>query len=151
MQPTSPELRFFYNNARDALRHELLTYTPKDTTVIAEAFADAIQDRKYTSYACAIMPDHVHILIRRHRDKAEAMLKELQTRSRDGLIQAGSRPATHPVWGGPGWKRYLNSRSDIERVIAYIRNNPTKAGLPAQSWAFVKDYDGWLPRPARET
>ena len=61
------------------------------------------------------------------------------------------RNEKHPVWGGPGWKRFLNTGGDIERVIAYIRRNPLELGLPEQLWGFVKKHDGWLPRPARET
>jgi hypothetical protein len=64
------------------------------------------------------------------------------------LIDAGFRPPQHPVWGGPGWKRFLNTRDDIERIVRYIEMNPIKAGRPAQRWFFVKPYDGWLPRPA---
>ena len=92
------------------------------------------------------MPDHVHMLIRRHRDKAEDMIGFFQEDSKAALIQAGRRPVNHPVWGGPGWKVFLNTREDMERIVKYIRNNPIKAGLKAQRWGFVKEYDGWLPR-----
>jgi len=150
-QPSSPELRLFYDNARSALKHELLSFSLEATALIADAFAAAIEEWNYTCYACAIMRDHVHILIRRHRDKAEVMLAQLQARSRERLIQSGARTAPHPVWGGPGWKRFLSTRGDIERIIAYIRNNPRAAGLAEQTWPFVKAYDGWLPKPARES
>jgi REP element-mobilizing transposase RayT len=126
-------------------------FSAEAVALIAEAFAATIEERNYTCYACAIMQDHVHVLIRRHRDQAEVMLAHLQAGSRERLIQSAARPANHPVWGGPGWKRFLNTRADIERVIAYIRNNPVVAVLPEQTWWFVKPYDGWLPRPARET
>jgi REP element-mobilizing transposase RayT len=151
VQPSSPELRRFYDNARSALKHELLTFSSEAVAVIADAFAAVIAERNYTCYACALMPDHVHALIRRHRDKGEEMIAHLQARSGERLIAAGARNAKHPVWGGPGWKVFLNARSDIERVINYIRNNPIQTGLPEQTWGFVKPYDGWLPRPARET
>ena len=129
----------------------MLSFSPEETALIVEAFAFVIEERNYTCYACAILRDHVHFLIRRHRDWAEVMLEHLQAASRERLIQSGVRAANHPVWGGPGWKRFLNTREDIERVIAYIRNNPIKEGMPEQTWRFVKPYDGWMPRPARET
>ena len=62
--------------------------------------------------------------------------------------QAG-RGAEHPVWGGPGWKVYLDCREDMVRTVDYIRQNPPKAGRPAQRWPFVKPYDGWLPGQVR--
>src|SRR5262249_47745237 len=128
---------------------ELLTFSDEDIQRIAASFSQSIGELGYTCYACAIMPDHVHMLIRRHRDKAETMIAHLQNASRDALISSGRRRVEHPVWGGPGWKVFLNSRTDIERIVRYINNNPIKAGRPIQIWDFVQQYDGWLPRPAR--
>jgi len=54
-------------------------------------------------------------------------------------------PLSHPVWGGPGWKVFLDTRADMVRISNYIRQNPSKAGRPAQHWGFVKEYDGWMP------
>jgi len=91
------------------------------------------------------MPEHVHLLIRRHRDKAETMIDCLQKVSRHEMVAQGHREATHPVWGGPGWKVFLNTRQDMERIERYVRANPVKAGFDAQDWDFVKPYDGWMP------
>ena len=151
VQPHLGELRQFQDQARTVLKHPLLTFSPHAVSHIAEAFKIVIAERQYTCYACALMADHVHALIRRHRDKAEEMIAHLQQRSKERLIAAGERDASHPVWGGPGWKVFLNTREDIQRIVGYIRENPIKAGLPEQIWEFVTTYDGWLPRPARET
>ena len=35
------------------------------------------------------------------------------------------------------WKVYLNLRSDIERAIRYVEENPIKEGKPRQKWSFV--------------
>ena len=97
------------------------------------------------------MPEHVHLLIRKHRDKAENMIQALQSASCEAVRakpQAG-RGADHPVWGGPGWKVYLETRDDIRRVIEYIRQNPMKIRRPEQHWEFVTQYDGWLPAQTR--
>jgi hypothetical protein len=101
VQPRSEEIRRFYEDARKALRHDLLTFTD-DILRIGAAFARVVRERRYTCYECAIMPDHVHCLIRRHRDRAEQMIAALQQESREGLIAAGRRLPNHPVWGGPG-------------------------------------------------
>jgi len=92
------------------------------------------------------MPDHVHLLIRRHRDLAEEMIGLFQKNSKTALIEANRRAVNHPVWGGPGWKVFLNNRKDMEGRVKYIRENPIKAGRPAQHGEFVKEYDGWMPR-----
>jgi REP element-mobilizing transposase RayT len=91
------------------------------------------------------MPDHVHLLIRRHRDWAEDMIEHFQQASRADLIEAGKRPAEHPVWGGPGWRVFLDTREGMERTARYIHDNPLKARRPEQRWEFVAPYNGWLP------
>jgi REP element-mobilizing transposase RayT len=147
VQPYPAEIRQFYEQAGVALKHELLTFNTAETTTLATSFGEAVRKSRYTCYSCAIMPDHIHMLIRRHRDPAETMIENFQNVSRLAILGAKRRADNHPVWGGPGWKVFLNTRADIERVDHYIRMNPLKAGLPAQNWAFCKKYDGWMPRP----
>jgi len=95
------------------------------------------------------MPDHVHVLIRKHRDAAETMIDELQHESRDALHDMKRRAIDHPIWGGPGWKVFLETADDIRRVVRYVEENPIKARRAAQRWDFVKPYDGWLPPQVR--
>jgi len=90
------------------------------------------------------MPDHVHLVIRKHKDSAEQIADRLMHASRLGLIQAGRRAITHPAWlAGHGWKVFLDHPEDVRRTIRYVEQNPVKIGLPAQRWEFVKPYDGW--------
>ena len=145
VQPSSADLREFYDRAEGVLKHELLRFDDIDVDVIASAFASVIKVRKYTCYACAIMPDHVHLLIRKQRDKAEEMIAQLQSASRLAIIDANRRALDHPVWGGPGWKVFQRSRKQIETTVAYVRRNPVGIGRPTQSWPFVQEYDGWMP------
>jgi REP element-mobilizing transposase RayT len=91
------------------------------------------------------MPEHVHLIIRRHKDNAEDMIAKFQKATRDALIEAGKRSVTHPVWGGPGWKVFLNNPPQIRGCVRYVDENPEKAGRPAQPWEFVTKYDGWMP------
>jgi len=113
--------------------------------MVANAFQQTITTRRYTCYGFAVMPDHVHLLIRKHCDQAEDMIGFFQNDSWQALIDANKRSSDHPVWGGPGWKVYLNSCKDIERTVRYIELNPVKAYQPAQKWDFAQPYDGWLP------
>lgn len=146
IQPVSAVLRQFYEQAGGLLKHPLLICSDEQVALIGAAIGQVIQEHRYTCYACAVMPEHVHLLIRRHRDWAETMIECFQKASRQALIEAGHRAVTHPVWGGPGWKVFLNTRADMSRIEDYIRKNPEKAGREAQVWDFVKPYDGWLPR-----
>jgi REP element-mobilizing transposase RayT len=151
IQPAGRRIRGFYDAAREALKHPLLELTALEIAVVGEAFGEVARQRNYTCYGCAIMPDHVHLLIRKHRDQAEAMIVHFQESSRKALLakpQAG-RDAEHPVWGGPGWKVFLNTPEDMARVVKYIRDNPRKAGRAEQHWPFVQEYNGWLPGQVR--
>lgn len=151
VQPAGQVIREFYEAARGALKHQLLTFSPAEVDSIACGFADVIEQRTYTCYACAIMPDHVHLVIRKHRYQAEQTIEQLQEASRVSVLalESSRRAFEHPVWGGPGWKVYLDTQADIRRTVHYIEQNPVKIGRPVQCWGFVKPYDGWLPGQAK--
>jgi len=72
----------FYDEARGVLKHPLLTFDRAAVEVIAAAFAETIIEQRYNCYSCAIMPDHVHVLIRKHRDQAEKMIEHLHVASK---------------------------------------------------------------------
>jgi hypothetical protein len=48
------------------------------------------------------------------------------------------------VWGGLGWKVFLDEPEDVWRTIRYIDDNPTKMGQERQTHPFVMPYDNWL-------
>src|SRR5205814_6341889 len=71
IQPSRKELLDFFAASRDVLAHQPMIFTPDDIQFVGKCIGETIHARGYTCYACAVMPDHVHLLIRRHRDKAE--------------------------------------------------------------------------------
>lgn len=150
IQPLSRQIRAFYDEAAQILKFPLLTFTDREMHAIADAFARVIDRERYACYACAIMKDHVHIIIRKHRDLAEDMIWKLQEASRDAVIDVADRHFDHPVWGGCGYKVFLDSTEDIRRTIAYVEENPIKVGQPKQVYPFVKPYDNW-PFHKRDT
>jgi REP element-mobilizing transposase RayT len=145
VQPLSAELRRFYDAARGVLKHDLLEFRVDQFPIIAAALGEVVRERRYICCGCALMPDHVHLMIRKHLDRSEEMLAHFRAATKRAVIVAGVRDAEHPVWGGLGWKVFLNTRGDTERTDGYIRGNPEKAGLPAQQWEFVTPYTGWMP------
>jgi REP element-mobilizing transposase RayT len=148
VQPAGHIVRGFYDEAADLLKHPLLTFETAARETIAAAFAEVVARERYTCYACAIMPDHVHILIRKHKHQAEQMIEALKTQSRLRLSAQSHRSATHPTWtAGHGWKVFLDHPDDVRRTIGYIERNPLPIGLPAQNWPFVSRYDNWPLHP----
>ena len=89
------------------------------------------------------MNDHAHMVIRKHKHRAETMISNLQTASRLRLSSANPKLIDHPIWTQGGWKGFLDSPSSVRSVIRYVENNPINAGLPAQHWTFAVPYDGW--------
>ena len=143
VQPASRDIRAFYEQAKRVLKFPLLTFAPAEMDAIARAFGDVIRAQRYACYACAILRDHVHLVIRKHRHLAEQMIANLQAASRDAVLAEGLRPPDHPVWGGPGWKVFLDGTDDFRRTIPYVEENPLKAGTPRQAYEFVTGYDNW--------
>ena len=143
IQPCSRDVRELYDDAKSKLQHELLNLKPSQFHLAAKSFGEVIRREGYTCYAWAVMPDHIHALIRKHRDHAEVMIEKFQDASRGYFRGIGLRPDDHPVWGGPGWKVFLDTPDDIHRVIKYINDNPKKMRLKDQHWDFVTPYDNW--------
>ena len=143
IQPTGGEIREFYREASKRLKHDLLTFDAAQRDFLGACFAEVIDEQRYTCYACAIMPDHIHILIRKHRHLAENMILNFHDHSRLRFRAQGLRSQDHPLWGGPGWNVFLDTPDDISRTVRYIEDNPIKIHLPAQDWSFVTPYNNW--------
>ena len=148
IQPASATIRRFYQQAAQVLKHPLLTFSEEARAEIGSAFGHVIEEQRYTCYACAIMPDHVHLLIRKHKHHAEEMIEAFKSASQSRLIVADHRPDDHPTWAdGSGWIVFLDLPDDIRRTRNYINRNPQGLDLPEQQWPFVKEYDGWPLHP----
>jgi REP element-mobilizing transposase RayT len=143
IQPAGRLIRRFYEDAAGLLKYPLLQFGEREIACIGRAFAQAVEECKYTCYACMIMPDHIHLLIRKHKHLAEEMIANFQRMSQICLKDEGLRGMEHPVWGGPGWKVFLDEPNDVWRVIEYVDENPDKIGQPRQRWPYVIPYNNW--------
>ena len=143
IQPPGKVIREFQEKAAAVLKYSLLKFEGREVEEFTAAFRETIDQQRYTCYACAIMPDHVHILIRKHKHSAEEMIEYLQEAGRLRLRKANHRSGDHPVWGGEGWKVFLYHPSEVRRIIRYIERNPMEWGLPKQKWPFVVEYNDW--------
>ena len=143
-----------HNSAlRAAAKRELMyppvTFDGLQARAIARGFAQVVQTTAAVIYACAIMPDHVHLVIGRHHypiQQLTNLLKGGATRRlrAEGLdpfvpfLAAGPKGRVHPSpWARKYWKVWLDSDDAVTRSIAYTNENPTQAGLAQQQWKFV--------------
>ena len=97
VQPSSAVMRDFHERSKEVLQFPLREFSPREIDAIGDAFRESIIEYRYTCYACAVMPDHVHALVRKHKHKAEQMIEILQDSSRWRLRESGFRQPDHPV------------------------------------------------------
>lgn len=147
-QPSRRELRAFYKEADELLNFPRFWLDDAKRQAAAEAFGRVVRHEQYTCYACAVLANHAHFVIRRHRDDALAMMANLAAESAKALRVFSDVGVHHPVWAARPYKVFLYSVEDIEVRVRYVEENPMKEGLPAQRWGFVTEYDGW-PRKRR--
>lgn len=152
LQPATRDIQAFYQQAGERRRYPLLPFSPEQFPLLADAFAHSIRACGYTCYALALMPDHVHLVLRKNQESAEAMIEHLQSRTRIVMVEKGLRTAEHPTWTRGGWKTHLDYPDDVRRAIQYVEDNPLPQSLPRQQWACVTPYDNWPlqkrgPRP----
>src|SRR5918999_1641369 len=81
LQPARSKVREFYQTAEPLLQFPVIRFDIEQRNQIATAFGETIRLHCYTCYACAIMPDHVHLLIRKPRDQVEDMVDNFHDES----------------------------------------------------------------------
>lgn len=143
VQPPPRVVRQFYDRAEERLQFPTIRFDSAQIEFVASAFGKCIVEQNYTCYACAILPDHVHLVIRKHRHRAEDMIENLQRASRLRLSTSRAVSDGHPIWTLGGWRGFLDSPDAVRAVIRYVERNPSRSGLASQKWPFVQPYDGW--------
>jgi REP-associated tyrosine transposase len=91
------------------------------------------------------MPDHVHLVLERHRMDVERLVIQLKGAATRRLAVEGLHPFTREdgnakCFARGQWKVFLDSDEDVLRAIRYVEQNPEKERLTAQRWEFVTPY-----------
>jgi REP element-mobilizing transposase RayT len=145
-QPLRSDLKSFYQAAGPRLEFPTIWFDEAMRQAIGEAFAHVVAKHRFTVWSCAILRNHAHLCIRRHRDDPVIIWRSFAKESASAIHAFPNIPNEHPVWSNRPYKVFLKSPNEIRRVVAYIENNPKKDALPTQSWPFVTRYDGWPHR-----
>ena len=140
VQPSRPALREFMRQAQPRLAHPILWFDFAKRQALGEAFAQVINAKRYTCYACAILSNHAHLVIRKHRDRAEEMLGAFIGMSKSRLRAMGDIPEGHPIWSDDWYKKFLFTPAEVTRTVRYVERNPEKSDLAPQLHEFIRPY-----------
>jgi len=136
-------------HAKDALQYDPVLFDGVQARAIARGFNDAATEAGYKIHACAILPDHTHLIVGRHTRNVRRIMSHLKAKATMRMSQEGVHPfgayrhkrdEIPPPWAGKGWSVFIDSVDHVRAAIAYVERNPTKEGLKKQRWGFVTPY-----------
>jgi REP element-mobilizing transposase RayT len=132
--------------AKQSLAREPVVFNGVQARAVARGFALAVEKSRYQILACAIMPNHVHLVVVRHTQSIERIVGHLKGRASKQL----ELEALHPFlqdrlpdgelpspWAEKCWSVFLKSEADVFRAVRYVNDNPVRAGFRRQAWRFV--------------
>lgn len=108
---------------------------PEVATLVAATIREK-EGEWYIVNACCIMPNHVHLLLTLHESappltKVMQRIKGVSGYHANKLLQRKGQ-----FWERESYDHVVRNESSFARIVAYIRNNPVKAG-------FVKRWEDW--------
>lgn len=135
--------------AKQVLRYPPVEITGQQALAAASGIAQACTEAGYRIYACAILPEHVHLVIGTHLRNIRTIVGHFKSRATRALKeQMLWQSDERPVWGAHGWNVWLDSVADVERAVKYVELNPEMEGKRRQRWGFVAPFDLGAARAA---
>jgi REP element-mobilizing transposase RayT len=137
--------------ARKVLKYPAVTFTNRQAQSVGEAMGDFVRKNRLFVWACSILPEHVHLIVGRHRYTIEQVANLLKGAAQRRLIETGLHPLLKhrnargrvpSMWADKRWKVFLDSEDAIESAIRYVEENPGREGKPPQHWSFVMPFEG---------
>lgn len=153
------EIVFLPDSQRDAERRKRLNAwidsghgscalrDPIAAGIIQASFLN-FDTQRYRLLAWIVMPNHVHALIEPINGwevaKIVATWKKFTARLINTHLTAKGEKPLHPFWHREYWDRFMRDERHFEQTIAYIHNNPVKAGLVArpEQWPWSSAFPG---------
>jgi REP element-mobilizing transposase RayT len=141
-RPHDPQLRLA---AKAALARPAVKFSDAQAAAIGDGFASYVERSGLAVWACAIMSDHVHLVIGKPHIKIEQVVIQLKGDATQSLMKRRLHPfgGMKDADGRPPkcfargqWKVFLDP-GDVPRAIKYVEDNPAKEGKERQWWDFV--------------
>jgi REP element-mobilizing transposase RayT len=135
--------------AKEALKFPPVQFSGLQARAVGRGFAKSVRRGGLIVWACAILPEHVHMVLGRLGYPVEYTVNLLKGSATRELLAEKLHPfgdrrdrsgRVPHCWARGRWKVYLNTPEDIQRAIAYVEENPAKEGKPKQTWSFVTPF-----------
>jgi REP element-mobilizing transposase RayT len=137
--------------AKRHLKYPPVLFTGIQARAIGRGFHDLVRRDGLTVWACAILPDHTHLVLGRHTMTIEKIVERLKGAATHQLLAEGIHPFGHLrlpngrppcCWGRGSRHDFLSRAAVVTQKIEYVEGNPFKEGKPRQHWPFVVPFGG---------
>lgn len=129
--PAKEKLMKFWTDAAPRLSRPPFYFDDRSRVIVAGAFGSVIRRLGIKVPACAIMNDHVHILILRGKYRIEYLVNQLK-----GAATRDLKLKDTP-WTRGCWKVFITNTDALLAAAKYIQSNPICASLAPQHWYFI--------------
>jgi REP element-mobilizing transposase RayT len=129
--PSRDRLRRFWTSSRGRTKRRQFFVDDSTRRIIAQGFDQVVKKFDLTVHACAIMNDHVHLLLLRSKNRIEYIAGQFKAEATRALS------LTETPWAKRSWKVFIEDYETMASAAHYIEMNPIKAGQPRQHWDFV--------------
>ena len=131
--------------AKTLLNRPPVKFSGIQARAIGVGFAEYAARSGLAVLACAILPDHVPMVLGEHRLSPKQLVVQLKGGATRELIKQGLHPFGRGLrppkcFARGEWIVYLDKDEDVWRAIRYVEDNPAKEGLPRQRWSFVRAF-----------
>jgi REP element-mobilizing transposase RayT len=134
--------------AKRSLVFPPVRFTGVQARAVARGIGDYVARSRVTVWACAVMPDHVHLVVARHTYQIETIGNLMKGAATKRLVaedvhpfagSADSDGRLPPCFARKWWVVFLFDDDRVRATIRYVERNPEKAGLRSQvgMWPFV--------------
>jgi REP element-mobilizing transposase RayT len=103
---------------------------PEVAGLIVAALRRGLDMGLYDLRAFAVMSNHVHLLFRPQQQASRVLqwLKGTTAREANQILARSGRA----FWQRESYDHWVRDQRELERIAAYIENNPVKAGLATE-------------------
>jgi REP element-mobilizing transposase RayT len=137
--PDKKDLNKFWSDSSKRLDCKPYFIDEKSRQIIADSFADTINGLKLKVPACAIMKDHIHIIILRTEYKTGYIVNQLKSTVTKNLNLKKT------PWTEGYWKVFIDKPEILQSAIRYVNSNPVSGGMARQNWKFVSSISTLRP------